>query len=122
MKYFLCFFVFYLSSQCCFCQYNLVPNYNFEDSVICPTGLNMAPMPRPWYLPTNGNTNFYFNSCSSIFFAGVPYNNINDTSFQYAKSGNGYAAFDAFIPLNSRIYIQIRLNPNSAKFTPSLRF
>ncbi len=111
MKYFLCFFVFYLSSQCCFCQYNLVPNYSFEDSVICPSGNNQSPIPKPWYIPSSFNTNFYFNNCSIDYVWDVPLNYINDSSFQYPKSGNGYAAFDTYIPSSFgwRTYIQVKL-------------
>lgn len=107
--------LFFLSisviSEKCYCQrYNLVPNYSFEDSVICPSATNGGPIPKPWYLPSNITEAFYLNSCSSVFGLGVPYNTANDTSFQYAKTGNGYAAFDPYIPVNNkRSYVQVKL-------------
>ena len=89
MKFLLLLLLFLTTRLYCFPQYNLVPNYSFEDSVICPDNINGNTIPKPWYVPSNFNTNSYVNSCSLIFAAGVPYNLIIDTSFQYAKTGNG---------------------------------
>ncbi|HMZ47134.1 MAG TPA: hypothetical protein PLU36_10045, partial [Chitinophagaceae bacterium] len=93
-------------------QYNLVPNYSFEDSVVCPSDINGGPLPAPWYLPQNvPNKLCYFHSCSTSSNYSVP-NNVGNTSFQYAKTGQGYAGVDVYNSLSffdGRYYLQTKL-------------
>ena len=99
-----------------FCQLNLVPNFSFEDSVICPTP-NFGPLPKPWYVPSNiGRTHgFYYNGCSNYLTSQVPSNRVYGyPNFQYAKTGIGYGVCDYLVvsrafPPNARSYLQIRL-------------
>ena len=110
-----CLFLFaslFLLSKCCYCQYNLVPNYSFEDSVICPyeNPLVSDSLPKPWYIPSNFQDGYYYNGCSTLFNASVPNNTVYGyPNFQYAKTGNGYGGFDAINPPDNRSYLQIKL-------------
>ena len=124
MKHLFAFAIFYLLSYVCYAQYNLVPNYSFEDSVLCPSTANRDPLPRPWYSPSvYGSNNYrYLYSCALTYNWWVPYNIIydpagnQDTSFQYARTGYGYAliehSYDLGLPPNSRNYLQIKLKNN----------
>ena len=93
-------------------QYNLVPNYSFEDSVKCPKFTDNPP-PKPWYVPSKqqNQNGIFLHACSLDTLAGVPYNYYGiGQSYQPAKTGNGYA-----IPTwegsgqNQRSYLQIKL-------------
>jgi hypothetical protein len=90
-------------------QYNLVPNPSFETFSVCPNNAGQITYATGWINPTvKGNSDF-FNSCSSV--VGVPsYCNCN-LSFQYPKSGNGYAGVWAYNSTTSdlREYIQVQL-------------
>ena len=107
MKY--CFIILaLLKSYIGYTQYNLVPNYSFEENVICPS-INNNPVPAPWYLPQNTpNQSYYANSCSSYPSYGVP---VNSGGFQYAKTGQGYAGIDSYLPFffDGRSYLQTQL-------------
>lgn len=106
---------------CCFwalgyagkCQYNLVPNYSFEENVICPTIANGGPLPVPWYLPQNLSNKFaYCNRCSTYpNNYGVPFHSFN-TGYQETRTGNGYAGIDSYNPAfqDGRIYLQTKLS------------
>ncbi len=92
-------------------SYNLVDNYSFENNVHCPTSLSDTKPPMPWYVPQN-YSGVYANSCSSIPNASVPYNFWGSgISYQYALTGNGYAAlfFRNLFGSNARNYIQTKL-------------
>lgn len=87
-------------------QFNLVPNYSFEDSVTCSNSSNNGPLPAPWYLPQNITNNFcYMNSCATYMGFSVPSNN---AGFQYAKTGSGYAGIDSYFNFyfDGRFYLQ----------------
>ena len=88
---------------------NLVPNPSFETFSVCPNNAGQITYATGWVNPTlKGNPDF-FNSCSSV--VGVPsYCNCN-LSFQYPKSGNGYAGIWAYNSTTNdlREYIQVQL-------------
>ena len=75
-------------------QVNLVPNYSFEDTVICPTSISQIYNSLGWINPSSSiNSNpDYFNICGSIS-VNVP---ANAFGFQNAKTGNAYAGFYAY--------------------------
>lgn len=90
------YFIFILFSFRMFSQVNLVPNFSFEDTVGCPTGIGELFNAVSWVNPSSslGSTSDYFNSCnSSLSSVGVP---INAAGFQSAKTGNAYGGFYAF--------------------------
>ena len=94
----------------CFCNYsraqqNLVPNPSFENYSSCPSGSGQLTLALEWLNPTGGTPDYY-NSCSQ--FTGVP---SNGPGFQYAKTGNAYAAVyckEKPFP-NEREYISAKL-------------
>ncbi len=91
-------------------QYNIVPNYSFEDSVICPVFDD--PLPKPWYIPSNYNSGYYVNACANSYVWGVPYNSGGHQNYQYAKSGVGYAGIATLVldmMPDARSYLQIKL-------------
>lgn len=67
---------------------NLVPNPSFEIQTDCPTTVSMVALAPPWYYPTLGTAD-YFYDCP--YYPGgwvdVPQNMMG---YQYANSGNGY--------------------------------
>ena len=77
-------------------QTNLVPNWSFEELLICPSA-DITPVYQsayPWFSPSL-NTPDIFNICNNNApdhdsVAGVPRNGLG---FQIAHSGNGYAGF-----------------------------
>ncbi|MES2397854.1 MAG: gliding motility-associated C-terminal domain-containing protein [Bacteroidota bacterium] len=77
-----------------FSQVNLVPNFSFEDTITCPSGLNQIYNAIGWSNPSNSiNSNSdYFNSCNSGFLSTPA----NAFGYQNTKTGNGYAGFYAF--------------------------
>lgn len=96
----------------CYSQFNLVPNYSFEDSVVCPSQPLFVSdsLPKPWYIPSNFQDGYYAHSCATWRNAGVPYNTTYGfMTFQYAKTGNGYASFDALNTPNYRSYLQVKM-------------
>ncbi len=97
-------------------QFNLVPNYSFEDSVKCPK-FGDNPLPSPWYNPTNFQNGVYLNACALDTFASVPYPYFCYAHFyQPAKTGNGYAAICyTTSALNWRYYLQTRLKDSLIK-------
>ncbi len=87
-------------------QTNLVPNYSFENYILCPIYTN--PPPLPWYNPGKV-VGSYSDSCSNNNYTGVPYNHVKGSiSFQYAKTGGGYAFLD-YQNGGTRTYLQIKL-------------
>jgi hypothetical protein len=90
-------------------QYNLVPNYSFEENVICPDMNNLGPVPVPWYLPQNvANGTCYLHACSTYPSSSVPNNSVGH---QFAKTGLGYGDLDFGSPLfwDNRAYFQSQL-------------
>jgi hypothetical protein len=68
-----------------FGQMNLVPNPSFEDTVGCPTLIGQVTKAKFWY--DINETPDYFNACSPVWQASVPYNFVG---FQYPHSGDAY--------------------------------
>lgn len=97
-------------------KHNLVPNWSFEDSAICPAfAPNYNPLPKPWYHPNkkvNYCLGYYFNRCSQVSQYSVPYNYDNPNfSYQETKSGDAYAVVATYYngELNGRKYIQTKM-------------
>ncbi|MCZ2298742.1 MAG: hypothetical protein LC134_04640, partial [Chitinophagales bacterium] len=109
MKY--CFIIlFLLRSYVGYSQYNLVPNYSFEENVVCPS-INNNPVPAPWYLPQNvPNKSAFVHACSTSPDYSVPFNSGN-TGFQYPKTGQGYAGVEVYnlFFFDGRYYLQTKL-------------
>ncbi len=88
---------------------NLVPNANFKDHKICPSGAGEFNADN-WLNPINpsfGSTPDYFHECSGTI-AGVP---TNFVGFQEAQSGGAYAGLATYEEtLGFREYIQAKLN------------
>ncbi len=89
-----------------FAQTNLVPNFSFEDYVVCPSKYNKPP-PPPWYLATN-DAPIYLNACDVTNYAGVPFNITKSSSYQFANSGLGYVYLDLQNG-GSRAYLQTKM-------------
>ena len=102
--------LFFLFNQSLFAQYNLVPNYSFENYTICPSDTNDV-LPMPWYEPTNVLGAGYFNGCSNDTTLGVPRNSFAGNGFQYARTGVAFGGifFMKQPNSNSRNYIQVIL-------------
>ncbi len=68
-------------------------------------------LPHPWYTPTIAmyQNGLYVNSCSSVWYASVPY---NSDGYQYAHTGQAYAVIQTYLhsaPNSERIYLQTKL-------------
>jgi gliding motility-associated-like protein len=88
---------------------NLVPNYDFEDTLQCPNAFGQIAIADGWFSPTDGTPD-YFNSCvAGNSTLGNPDNYYGS---QAPYSGNGYAGFFAFGPGNLREYVSIPLTNN----------
>lgn len=69
-------------------------------------------MPRPWYIPSNFNDYYYYNGCTNDPSWGLPINTVYGYgSFQYAKTGAGYAVIESLYDFfsDARSYIQVKL-------------
>ena len=88
---------------------NLVPNWSFEDTVICPQGIGDIDKAVGW--SSYRLTPEYFNSCNTstigTTYVGVPGNFFG---YQYARTGNAYAGFYAHNNNNVREYIGLQLS------------
>ncbi|MCC7534052.1 MAG: T9SS type A sorting domain-containing protein [Bacteroidia bacterium] len=97
-------------------QYNLVPNYSFEQYTNCPSSSSMQEVrnskPDYWYKPDRRNA-IYYNACANGFnsnYTGVPINaGTHGYNFQYARTGNGYVAMFYYNHMDTRNYIQVQL-------------
>ena len=93
---------------------NLVPNPSFETIDTCPYFDNQIYFASPWFQPCiiQGNTTIssssdLYSTCSSSQGYGIPENGL---SFQYAKSGNGYAGIALYSSgVNCSEYIEVKL-------------
>lgn len=97
-------------------QYNLVPNYSFEDINACPIGISgfswsSDPYVQLWLAGTGGSSD-YFNACATGSYVDVP-SNLFSTD-QPAHTGDAYAGFWTDIYDNNtdiyREYVQVQLN------------
>lgn len=84
-------------------QVNLVSNYSFEDTVICPTSAGQIYNAIGWINPSTsiGSSPDYFNACNSSGSMSVPTNAFGD---QNAKTGSAYGGFYAFNSLSPNAY------------------
>jgi hypothetical protein len=91
-------------------QYNLVPNYSFEDTANCPQTQNSVGWSAPPWVSPTWNTPDYFHSCNS----GVGWGNYvstpqNFTGFQNPKTGLAYCGVSSYSGGDSREYIETNL-------------
>lgn len=100
--------IFCLSNSFIFSQSNLVPNASFESYSSCPNSGGQINYALPW-IGTSGGVE-YFNSCSAVY--SVPFQNYGSSGFQYARTGNAFAALFALNGYgnNYREYLQVQLN------------
>ena len=97
-------------------QFNLVPNYSFENYINCPSSTSDLP-PANWYIPTltsvNYQSGFYSNSCSTEPCFSVPYNCLGLVSYQMARTGQAYGIFTSYSAeisqSDERNYWQVKL-------------
>lgn len=96
-----------------FSQTNLIPNGSFENYYTCPNGNNIDNIINFFQPNTAGNSSDAFNSCNNSTnpYLAVPYN----VTYQYPRSGNGYAGIAMFFDTayynidNWREYIEVGL-------------
>ena len=97
-----------------YAQINFVPNGNFESFSTCPNGFGQINYTDNWYNPNNGQTDYY-NSCALVSTGlNVPCAGYNCDYYQYAHSGDAYAAIECayYYGGNNRGYVQVQLiNP-----------
>lgn len=85
---------------------NLVPNWSFEDTVICPTNGGQIHNAKHWFAISG--TPEYYNSCTSNSNIDVPK---NIGGYQFAKSGNGYSGIAVYYKsFNGREYVSVKLS------------
>ncbi len=96
---------------------NLVPNGDFEYYTQCPNDYGQVSYAVPWYLPSNGSSDYY-NECvtapGASLYVDVPSNSFG---YQYAHSGKGYCGIGKsdidivyFEYLASKLSIQLETN------------
>ncbi len=96
-------------------QINLIPNYSFEDTVVCPTNVS-GQYGEQIYSLTNwfpaADSPDYFNSCAS----NQASNPLSGLGYQIPRSGDGYIGFytilEFILSQNVREIIGIQLNQN----------
>lgn len=91
---------------------NLVDNWSFEDTTICPPGLGQIQSASGWV--SNSGSPDYFNECNQGIGTGPLNVNVplNVLDFQYAKSGVAYSGlltYSTIVP-NVREYMGTQLN------------
>ena len=86
---------------------NLVPNGDFEQYILCPTGISQVEQCTNWIQPTFGTCD-YFNTCSTTPGISVP---LYLAGYQYAHSGVAYSGIvtfnDTSITSQTREYIGV---------------
>ncbi|MBI1288763.1 MAG: T9SS type A sorting domain-containing protein [Flavobacteriales bacterium] len=89
-------------------QANLVPNPSFEEYDFC-TSPGVHGSADAWFVPYQGLTPDYFNSCSSVSSLSVP---SNVGGHQYARTGEAYNGFLVFRVNSPEIkeFISVELN------------
>ncbi len=88
---------------------NMVPNGDFENYNLCPTGFSQTSNCTGWRMPTGGSSD-YFNACAVITTCDVP-NNIFGT--QTAASGNAYMGGYTYVSslTNYKEYVATNITP-----------
>ena len=99
-------FVFILSIKTD-AQYNLVPNYSFEQYSFCPNSWNQLSSTN-WINPTSSGSPDYYNACSANY--SVP-NTACSGCYQYANTGVGFVGIALYSDqtVDVREYIQNQL-------------
>lgn len=98
-----------------FSQGNLVPNGSFENYSTCPTGFGSICKTYPWFQPNDGanypcGSSDAFNICNG----DIPLN----STYQYPRTGNGYAGVYLFWDTTTankdkwREYLEVGLTSN----------
>jgi len=89
-------------------QVNLVPNPGFETYTTCPNAGGQIDYAVPW-IGTSGGVE-YFNSCATVY--SIPFQNYGSAGFQYARTGNAFAALWMLNGYgnNYREYLEVPLN------------
>ncbi|MCZ2299229.1 MAG: T9SS type A sorting domain-containing protein [Chitinophagales bacterium] len=110
------FFVFFVLCITCMGQqqYNLVPNYSFEQYTNCPSSSSMQEVrnskPDYWYKPDKRGA-IYYNSCANVNSnLSVPYHiTTAGADFQYPRTGVAYIGMFYYNGGDVRNYFQIKL-------------
>ncbi len=94
-------------------QYNLVPNFSFEQYTKCPIPTDTrGNKPDNWYKPDNRGAGYY-NACAGsgpTVVCGVPsHATAGGSGFQYARTGNAYVGMFYYNGGDSRNYFQVQL-------------
>jgi gliding motility-associated-like protein len=76
-------------------QKNYITNYSFEHLTDCPNGDSQIDKAIGWFNLNKGTADIY-NLCALNPTVSMPENLGPNTSFQYAKTGNGYAGMYIF--------------------------
>jgi OOP family OmpA-OmpF porin len=105
MKKFLLLFYSLVLSANMFGQ-NLVPNYSFEDTTICPTFISQITNAVGW--TSFRNSPDYFNSCAPYAVSGISVPS-NLCGYQSPRTGNAYAGFFSRGGNNYREWIGMQL-------------
>lgn len=74
-------------------QANLVPNPSFEEYNFCSNQFDGAGWANDWFVPPDGLSPDYFNSCSNVSSVSVP---LNAVGSQSPMSGNAYVGIFSF--------------------------
>jgi len=112
MKKLILFLIFIFEFITVFSQYNLVPNYSFEELKKCPDNIEKTnKILHNWYNPTLAMP-VIFNSCANINYFGVPK---NAGGFQFVFEGDGYASFGVGKNSNERQYLSVKLTDSLKK-------
>jgi hypothetical protein len=127
MRKIICFLFFIFFNWLCIAQpINLVPNPSFEIFDTCPyfsdnpsmSGAQVICRATPWFQPhlpnaepfetCGGSSSDFFHSC-----AGYIPNILNNDSYQFPYSGEGFVGIGLFFPpypIEGREYIEVQLN------------
>ena len=95
-------------------QYNLVPNYSFEQYTNCPSSSSIQEVrnskPDYWYKPDK-RAAIYYNSCANVNSnLSVPYHiTTGGADFQYPKTGVAYISMFYYNGGDTRNYFQVKL-------------
>ncbi len=116
-KLFIIFIVYHLSFIDTYAQQNLVPNWSFEDTIMCPYGYGFNGYVADWTGQgrSGQGLDYFTGQCPKASLdIGVPQNSIG---YQYACSGVSYAGIDCYLSYYSgnpnyydfRNYLQVQL-------------
>jgi OmpA-OmpF porin, OOP family len=84
---------------------NLVSNWSFEDTIVCPLSTGQISYAKYWFSPTTASTD-YFNSCGSTFVSTPS----NQVGYQKPKTGIAYSGIVPYYYSNYREYLSSKLS------------